>query len=691
MTNEQFEIIEDDAGFDRFEAYFKDHEFISFDTETTGLAKDATIIGYSMAAELHLGWYVVLYYWDKINKVIVKTPIFDRAVHYLQEVKKKNLVTHYGIVDVQWVKTNFQVNLLESVHTDTMVLVHTVDENKFSYQLKELGVQEFGEDAKKEQAEMKASVIEQGGIWEEKKGGSKEMYKADRYIMGRYAAKDAILTLKILYAYLPRLFEQKLEKFFYEEETMPLFKTCTYQLNTVGLKIDIDKLQQLESELRANCARLMEEINFEIKPYIQDKYPGTSAVKTFNINSGQQLAWLLFTKLGNDWKKVTKGGRVKAVELLGKPPYTPTMRKLFVNTLNELGIKPEKYIQCDKKALLNYSSKYKWVAKLLEYKKEEKLLNTYVEGIQRFMKYGVIHPGFLQHGTVSGRYSSRGPNFQNLPRDDKRIKKCIVARPGKTFVGADYSQLEPRTFTSQAQDPILLAGFKNNEDFYSVVGIPLFNKTECSANKKATNYFGDKFPIYRQISKTTALGIAYGETPYKLADELRDEEGKNLPIDFCTQLIEDYWQKYEGIRNFVNESHAQVVKTGVVYTQFGRPRHIPEAKKIALFGFPESCSTKDLKYNYRTLLNLAVSFRVQGTAASIINRAAIAFIRRTTELGIECNIVMQVHDEIIAECNTEHAETVAAILKDCMENTNSLNGVALIADPKIAQNIADLK
>jgi DNA polymerase I-like protein with 3'-5' exonuclease and polymerase domains len=141
-----------------------------------------------------------------------------------------------------------------------------------------------------------------------------------------------------------------------------------------------------------------------------------------------------------------------------KLPYDPSARRMFLHQAKQMvgkiqapggfkngkAVKPKKfkepwaYVKCDKTTLKKFASKYKWVASLLEYQGKMKVINTYLKGIGARVEYGVIHPSFLQTGTVTGRYSSKNPNFQNLPRDDKRVKNCFVARPGKVFVGADY-------------------------------------------------------------------------------------------------------------------------------------------------------------------------------------------------------------------------------------------------------------
>lgn len=167
---------------------------------------------------------------------------------------------------------------------------------------------------------------------------------------------------------------------------------------------------------------------------------------------------------------------------------------------------------------LPWTKKPSELERLLEYQRKIKILNTYVEGIQERTRYGIIRPSFLRHGTTSGRYLSRNPNFQNLPRDDKRIKGCITARPGRTFVGADYSQLEPRVFAYFSKDERLLQAFRGTDDFYSVIGMEVYGKTDCTPQKEdSPDAFGIKYKRLRDLSKVIALASTYGATASKLA------------------------------------------------------------------------------------------------------------------------------------------------------------------------------
>lgn len=704
---EKLVVIREVADLEVLKQFINENEYIAFDTETTGVNNDSKIIGVSFSSSPLLGYYVILSYWDVTTQTLVDLPTKDHIKDIIQLLVGKNLVMHNAIFDCWMVKNNFDIQLMPSVHTDTMIASHLLDENRHNG-LKELGVSIFGEDSKLEQTLMKDSVKANGGSLTK---DCYELYKADAELLGKYGAKDAILTIKLFYVFVEQLYAQKLDKFFYEDESMPLLRGPTYDLNTTGLKVDVSKLQKLKGTLESECMEAKSFIYREIASTIQKDYPGTSKVKTFNIDSPKQLSWLLFIKLNNEFSTLTKEGRNICKALGLKLPYSPNLKREFIRVCTEtkgnvyeqptfnsktkkMG-RPKKigpvwnYIAADKATLKKYANKYKWVETLLEYHKNKKLLNTYVEGIQSRIQYNIIRPSFLQHGTTSGRYSSRNPNFQNLPKGDKRIKACIVSRPGKVFIGADYEQLEPRVFASFSNDERLIACFKDNDDFYSVIGASVFNKTDCALKKDDPNGFAKKYPNLRDIAKVIALSATYGTTAPKMAPTL----GKSMSE--AQEIIDDYFDTFPKIKSFMLESHELAKDNGEVYNLFGRPRKMPEAKSIRqIYGKTDH---SNLPYAIRNLLNLATNHRIQSTGASIINRVSIAFKDACVFLSIEdsrwleVKIVMQVHDELIIEGPEELAEDIKKVLQHTMQNTVVLPNVDLIAKPTIANNIADLK
>lgn len=680
--------------------YLTKFDYVAFDTETTGLTQRDQVIGYSICTEEAKAYYVILMkYRTNSNtlEAVSGTEYQAEAFRVLQDLQTKNLVAHNSIFDCMMIEANFKIWLIDHIHTDTMILAHLLDENR-RVGLKELGAKYFGLDTNSESKEMKASVIANGGVltkalW--------EGYKADPYLMGKYGARDAWLTYKLFLELLPELEEQGLTKFFYEDESMPLLRGPTYELNTTGIQVDMDELNKLKNTLKAECAEAKAFIYKEIEPHIKERYPGTNAKNSFNIGSSKQLAWLLFGKLGLEFGNLTKGGKTVCKQLTGRLPYTFSARKDFISIcLNRVGEivqpsaiingkktnakklkQPWDYIAVDKDALKKIAPKLKWVEKLLEYQRKKKTLNTYVEGIESRVQYGIIRPSYLQHGTLTGRYASRNPNLQNLPRDDQRVKNCFIARPGKVFVSADQSQLEPRTFASYSKEPKLMAAFDGTTDFYSVVGMEVFDVYDCTPQKEGSaSAFGVKYKKLRDGAKIYALATAYGATP----NQLVKTSGKS--VDDTREDMEKYFERFPGVQTMMLEAHELAKKQGFVTNLFGRIRRLPDAKKLTkMYGKTKHWG---LPYDARKLLNMACNFRIQSTGASIVNRSAIAFHEACKQANIDCKLVSQIHDELVVECNTSDADMVALLLQNAMENTVELPGVKLEAIPRITKTLS---
>ena len=705
---EKIVVVRNNVDFDLLKDYVKNLEdtFIAFDTETNGIEKESRIIGISIAAELGLAYYVILAEWSVEQNKLVWLETGDKIKSFLKLLAKKKLVMHNAVFDCWMVQNNYNISLIEAVHTDTMILGHILNENR-SNALKERALELYGESSVVEQAAMKESVIKNGGTLTKKQF---ELYKADSELIAHYGAKDAILTLKIFYNDVTDLFDQELDSFFYEDESMPLLRGPTYEMNTTGLRVDPEKLKNLKATLEADCAEAKAFITREIFDYVKHKYPATGKTNHFNIDSPQQLSWLLFDVLENDFNVLNDQGKQVCKAMDMSLPYSNAAKRNFITMCREnkgrvwkpgyknyktgkevkpkLIVEPYKYMTCGKETLLKLSDKYKWVEVFLEYKKNLKLLNTYVVGIQERLQYNIVRPNFLQHGTTSGRYSCKNPNFQNLPREDKRIKSCIVARQGKIFVGADYSQLEPRVFASLSGDERLIDCFEKGQDFYSVIGANVFNHPEASLFKDDEDSFANLYPEKRQISKTIALAATYGANAHRLSALTKQS------VDDTKLILEAYFDDFSSVRNMMLESHKMAKTDGQVTNLFGRPRRMPLAKEIALLGdvLPET-----LSYEYRNLLNLSVNHRIQSSGASIMNRAAIAFCykkalkAKSEPLWKEVKVVMQVHDELITEGPESLKNEMIALLKDAMEHTVELPRVKLVAEPKAAYNLADLK
>ncbi len=677
-NSEIFELID----------YLKDKEQIAVDTETTGLDSDAIVIGYSICAEDNLAYYVITQYWDKEKQELIALETVATTPRVMQSLKGKNIIGHNILFDVIKIKENYGVDLIDSVFMDTMLAAHLTDENR-RLGLKELGSHYLGASAKNEQALMNESVKANGGMLTK---ANYELYKADCNLIAEYGAKDALMTYKIAFILLQELIDESMVDFFFDE-TMPLLKGPTYELNTVGLKVDLEALKHLKKSLEVETLELKAFIYHEIDKDIKSKYPGTSKKNTFNIGSGQHIAWLLFDRLNNTFTRLSDAGQELCRALEMKIPYNNADKAAFIKTVESMKgstWKPKtkvrdwwSYFCTDKNVIAKFTERYKWVGALQEYKKAQKILSTYVKGIEEKTKYGTIQPNFKQHGTTSGRYSCLSPNFQQLPREDKRVKSVVRARPGMVFVGADYSQLEPRTFASISEDTSLMECFSKGEDFYSVVGAPIFGIRDCSMVKEDDNSFAVKHPKLRDKSKVIALATPYGRTANQQASAM------GISKEESQALIDQYFGAYPKVELMMLKFHEEAKDKGYVESMFGRKRRIGEATKIRpKYG---NMQHSELPYQARNLLNLAVNHPIQSAGASITNRGMIAFTKRIKDLGLKnVHIVLQVHDSIVVECPEGVSNQVAEILRDCMENTTKLKGVLLEAKPKIGKTLAEV-
>ncbi len=730
MTLPKLNVLDSARQIKELRALLYDAEIVAFDTETTGLTRTHQVIGISVCFEDDNAYYVTLLKWDATAQVLTEEPgVREELVQLLKDLKTKQLVAHNAVFDCSMIEANFNISLIESLHTDTLILSHLLDENR-RHGLKELGKEYFGHSVIKEQEEMKTSIVNNGGAITK---ASYELYKGDWTLIGKYGAQDAMLTYKLFFVLVEELYAQGLEKFFYEDESMPLLKGPTYELNTTGLKMDREALTTLKKTLEAECAEAKSFIHSEIKPYVQDKYPGTTKKNVFNIGSSSQLAWLLFGKLELEFGTLTDGGKEVCQQMGLKLPYTAAAKREFIRSClrsvgheyvpatyavveedvvehkhvlsgYDLDMEPQyeteivykkafvkkaitkaktikepwSYIQVDKKTLTKLAPKHKWIAKLLEYQKNMKMISTYIEGFEERMIYGTVNPGFLQHGTTSGRYASRNPNLQNLPRDDKRIKACVTARPGKVFVGADMSQLEPRIFAFYSGDERLKAAFDGKTDFYSVLGMEVFGKTDCTPQKEGSpDAFGVKYKKLRDITKTIALAQTYGGTAHRLAAST----GKS--VEETQHDMDRIFAAFPGIKKFMQKCHDEVRTNGQIASHFGRVRRISDAKRISL-----KAKHDELPYEQRNLLNLSVNHPIQSTGASIVNRAAIRMHLAKNAAGISAKFICQVHDQMVYECDEVDAESTALLLQDSMEHAVELEGIKFEAKPSIGPNLS---
>jgi DNA polymerase-1 len=312
----------------------------------------------------------------------------------------------------------------------------------------------------------------------------------------------------------------------------------------------------------------------------------------------------------------------------------------------------------------------------------------------------------LQFGTTSGRFSSRNPNCQNLPRikDEEAglstlvlnytnaIRRGFIANKGYKIVNTDYSSLEPICFAEASGDEKLKSVFRNGEDLYSRVGIETFGLVGVSAKKSDPNYLKNIMPEKRQTAKVIALAIPYGAEAARISKEL------NISFLEGEEIVSNYLKGFPDLKKYMAKCDYLAKTKGEVRTMFGRVRHLKEARSIyTLYGdkvleykWAKKSGYEDIRRKFKNALNNSKNFPIQGLAAHIVNRAMISIARKFKQNNIDGWISLQVHDEITCIVNESQADLAAKIVQDCMENTTKIS-VPLTAEPLIADNWGDAK
>jgi len=299
------------------------------------------------------------------------------------------------------------------------------------------------------------------------------------------------------------------------------------------------------------------------------------------------------------------------------------------------------------------ADKHEIIKGILEYRQLSKLKSTYADGLQKVIeKDGRIHTSFQMTVTATGRLSSTEPNLQNIPVRTElgaEIRKMFIAPQGKVLVDADYSQIELRLLAHISDDETMKNAFLNNEDIHAVTASQVFNIP-----------FAEVTPLMRSRAKAVNFGIVYGISAFSLAQDIGVYQNE------AKEYIDAYLEKYHGVREYMRNIVEQARRDGYVSTLYGRRRNLPELK---------SSNFNMRSFGERVALNMPI----QGTAADIMKIAMINVHSRLKAEGLEARLILQVHDELIAECPENEAEKVMAVLTEEMERAASLS-VPLIAE-----------
>ena len=746
--------------------HIKAHDLISFDTETNSLnPRKGKIIGFSVSAEVGKGYYMptMIFKDNELQDAYIDDKLcHDLAKKTISLLIGKKLVMHNASFDCRFVKCFYDVDLLSSLHVDTLLLVHTVREEGAgfmagsSFGLKDIAKsiqKEIGLDieqaANEEQLKMKESIKNNGGSITRE---NYEIWKADLELLSEYASADTDLTLRIYHHFMNTLKEEGLEKFFFEDEVMPVYKEVTIPMEMVGMKIDLDLIKTSRAKIIEELQKYSELVTKELLKHESVRaWVIMKALDAYPPNNKGTFAQELCREAKLDLEASAKTGKYSLTQsALIRLPESPVKHFLlhgddavldkdfitkislrlwkqdndgqFFNIQSKdqlgeiafgvLGIKPLSTTktgkpQFDDDTVQSIAGKYEWAKNLRIYNRLLKIKSTYMDRFLDNQEDGRYYFYYKQHGTVSGRY---GSDAQQLPRpkeegDDEPIvieynnliRAFFIPEEHNIFVDCDYESLEPHTFAHVSGDEGLKDIFRNNWDFYSTIAIKTEGLNQYSPDKKAPNFLRKLEPKLRNKAKAYALGIPYGMGAYAL--------GMNLGIATkdAKKLVDGYLNGFPELKKWMLNSKKQAKEQGFVKTQVGRIRHLPKVKAIydkigddlldwnikkemeRQYGVER---IKNLSRDYINGLNNSCNVQIQGLAASIVNRAALAINRKFQQLGIKGWVCAQIHDQLVIEVDHDSAEEAARIVQDLMENTTKLS-IDLKAPPALAHNLRD--
>jgi DNA polymerase I len=431
-----------------------------------------------------------------------------------------------------------------------------------------------------------------------------------------YAAEDADVTLRLYNVLKPRLVREKLSTV-YETLERPL-PAVLAAMECAGIKVDPDRLRQLSHE-------------FGIKMVEAEGRAHQLAGHPFNLGSPKQIGDVLFGELGLPGAKRTATGAwstdVKVLEDLAEQGHALPRA-------------------------------------ILDWRQISKLKNTYADALVTAIspRTGRVHTSFQLASTTTGRLSSSDPNLQNIPirtEEGRKLRTCFIAEPGHVIVSADYSQIELRLLAHIGDIPQLKDAFRRGLDIHAMTASEMFSTPIEGMD-----------PAVRRRAKAINFGIIYGISAFGLSNQL------GIPQDEAGAYIRTYFERFPGIRDYMDRTKAYVREHGHVRTLFGRRIHVPDirAKSMGQRQFAERA---------------AINAPIQGAAADIIRRAMVRMPGALKAEGLKARMLLQVHDELVFEAPEAEADAVRTLAAQVMEHAAepavSLS-VPLTVDARAAAN-----
>ncbi|MEP6883548.1 MAG: DNA polymerase I [Gammaproteobacteria bacterium] len=427
-----------------------------------------------------------------------------------------------------------------------------------------------------------------------------------------YSAEDADVTLQLHLKLWPQIESLPTLKSVYETIEQPLVPVL-YRMERAGVLVDRELLKIQSSELASRMLELQTQAH-------------TEAGGAFNVDSPKQLQEILFGKLGIPVMRKTPTGQPSTAEdVLEELAATYTLPKL-----------------------------------ILEYRGVAKLKSTYTDNLPRQIdeSSGRIHTSYHQAVAATGRLSSTDPNLQNIPirtKEGRRIRQAFIAPPGYSLVAADYSQIELRIMAHLSGDASLLQAFAEDRDVHQATAAEVFATPLDAVSADQ-----------RRSAKAINFGLMYGMSAFGLARQLGIGRGD------AQKYMDLYFERYPGVKRYMEETRRQARETGFVETVFGRRLYLPEI---------QSRNQALRQYAERSAINAPM----QGTAADIIKRAMIQVDAWLQASQVPARLIMQVHDELVLEVADEAAQGLVGQLRTHMAQAAQL-AVPLKVDVGIGRN-----
>jgi DNA polymerase-1 len=563
----------------------KKEEVFCFDTETTSKSHlDAELVGISFCIEPGSAFYLPLGHTYRgvgpqieVKQALdlLKDTFFDARIKKIgQNIKyDTEVLARYGIS-------------VQGLFFDTMIASYVIDPTLRQHNLGYLA-----------QHYLSYKMVTYDEVTGHDKAKSFATVDIDR--AKEYSCEDAEITLR-----LKSILEDRLRNtdnyLLFQDLEMNLVPVLI-DMETTGVKIDVDFFREMS-----------ERFAHELSGIEQEVFERTG--EEFNINSPQQLGYILFEKLNLPGKKKTR-------------------KKSGFST--------------DFEVLTQLAELHEVPSLLLRFRTISKLKSTYLDALVSMVNpaTGRVHTSYNQTVTATGRLSSSNPNLQNIPirtEEGRQIRKGFIAEEGHLLLSADYSQIELRVFAHYSDDPVLVEAFEKGEDIHTRTAAEVFNLDHRMVTSEM-----------RRMAKTINFGIIYGMGPIKLAKEL------GISKKVAQVYLDSYYERYKGVKNFKEKVISQAQHHGFVSTLFKRRRYLPHINS----------GNGHLKSEAE---RAAINTPIQGTAADLIKMAMIRIAERLRKEHLSTKMLLQVHDELVFEVPKKEIEVAARIVKDEMEGVYSL-------------------